>query len=221
LPKYLIDLSARHTKLKDLPSEFPVDLESLDLSFNCLTGLPKLPTDLSSLFLLGCNLKQVPKNLPSYLEVLDLSYNSKITEIKNVPTSVSTLMLDSTGISVINVKHLEDLICLSLNNTKVTDISVSGLPNNIEELHLNSNKITVIPADLPKYLRILYLNGTNVSVIPQTLPEYLGELYLENTLVNEINIPIRSLDILFLAGTRVSEEEKQKYRNENTSLFVS
>jgi Leucine-rich repeat (LRR) protein len=175
---------------------FNVNLQSLDLSDNKLTVLPKeisTLTNLQSLNLSWNSLTVLPKEISTLtnLQSLDLSWNS----LTVLPKEIGTLT---------NLQSLD----LSWNSLTVLPKEIGTLTN-LQLLYLSSNKLIDLPKeikDLTKLIK-LYINESSYQIDnldPEceilvlvsiknkisNLPCCLKELYLKKNIdINMIKIP--------------------------------
>nr|XP_033771081.1 podocan [Geotrypetes seraphini]XP_033771082.1 podocan [Geotrypetes seraphini] len=134
-------------------------LEELNLSYNKITSseihreaFRKLRL-LKSLDLSGNNLKTLPWALPKNLEILKLKEN----EISSIPKG-----------SLTGMAKLKEFY-LSNNKLKINSVytrawsELSGL----QLLDLSGNQLSHIPADLPESLEYLYLQNNKITTVPE------------------------------------------------------
>lgn len=197
----------------DLTSLFTVlsgcaQLNSLNLGFNLITGLPSNfvsilplqnltlsantsldPTDLSALGLHptlksltanSCNLTNLPSNLSSSttLEILNVSYN----QLNPVPSVVG---------SIVNLKQLY----LQGNGITGTVNSAIGNLTNITYLFLSNNSIQALPTTFQNLTKLIYLD-ISYNQISGALPSYFsGYTFLQYLVCNNnlITSPLPNL----------------------------
>ncbi|XP_029474169.1 podocan [Rhinatrema bivittatum] len=134
-------------------------LEELNLSYNKITSseihreaFRKLRL-LKSLDLSGNNLKSLPWALPKNLETLKLKEN----EISSIPKG-----------SLAGMAKLKELY-LSNNKLKVNSLYAGAWSQlaSLQLLDMSGNQMSSIPADLPESLEYLYLQSNKISTVPE------------------------------------------------------
>ncbi|XP_061593342.1 podocan isoform X2 [Cololabis saira] len=137
---------------------FLYTLTELNLSYNKLTS-PKINREafrklrvLEVLDLSGNNLHTMPLGLPRSLQVLEIKNN----KLRSIPDGALTGM-----------EKLQKLI-LSGNQLKLNSVYQGAWMDlsALTTLDLSSNQLTHIPSDLPESLEYLYLQSNRISSVP-------------------------------------------------------
>ena len=178
-----------------------VHLWFLDLSFNNIRRLPKLPNSLRELYLVSNKLATVEIPPLENLEILELGDN-RLTSIPlglECLVSLESLWLGKNRISQIRLPLLQNLRILNLQNNRLN--SVVGIPSFpcLEELYLSHNRLAVVDelACLPK-LRLLDVSYNHIkSLTTLTAFANLVELWANDNRIESIsdlpNLPLRGI----------------------------
>ncbi|KAM8874557.1 podocan isoform 3-T3 [Spinachia spinachia] len=154
-PSSLYRLHLKSNKLEKIPEgafDSLPNLRELYLQNNLLSNEGMDNETFSQLGSLECldlsnnNLSVVPEGLPRNLVLLHLEKNS----ISSIPAS-----------SLASVRNLEYLL---LHNNKLRSRSIH--PTAFQTLDLSSNQLSHIPSDLPESLEYLYLQSNRISSVP-------------------------------------------------------
>lgn len=196
LPKSLRKLFYNESfdAIKVLDIDLP-NLELLDLSYNNITRIERVPSNLKSLILIGSEKLEYIDKLPDSLEILDLSHSS-ISSIQ-IPPKLKKLRIVSCMLENIDFikpsDNLEELYCggnllskiealplmlKTLNCSKNTLKTLPELPTGLLSLDYSNNKIDRL-IELPE--KLVYLNTSNnkINAIP-VLPPKLTKLICNN-----------------------------------------
>lgn len=181
--------------------QLPDTLEFLNLKKSVISGLEKMPPNISRLYLdttemnkyidkipdsvkylnLGkCNLKNLKtsQNLKELI-LRNCNLNSKI----NFPASLTYLHLEKCRISV-PLELPDSLEYLAIMNSNLLDIS--DLPKSLKILNVHSNNLTTLP-ELPDLIE-LNICHNKFTTLPK-LPKTLNFLHCEHNDIQEIIEP--------------------------------
>jgi Leucine-rich repeat (LRR) protein len=179
---------------KDLSAGFPMDVFKL--------------TKLQSLRLNGCKLKSLPAELGtlSNLQILEIGGNP---DIKELPKEISKLtQLHKLGMSGIKAALPAEFSALkSMKNLEMVSCEVTEFPKvvldmpNMEDLNLNSNKMTSVPAEISK-LKNLKSLGLMFNALP-SIPASISELpNLERLLLHSNKLTVLPAELSKLSKLR-------------------
>lgn len=142
------------------------------------------------------------ETIEEYLEqentILSLQ-NIRIRKVPEIPTTVRSLILNSTKIE--EIPCLPNLISLSARVTPLKKII--QLPETLHHLYVSNTPIEELPA-LPKRLRNLHCNSTKIRFLP-ALPNTLEELWVNNTKLEELPDLPPNLETLWVYNTFLEE----------------
>uniref|UniRef100_A0A8D0DVT9 Podocan n=1 Tax=Salvator merianae TaxID=96440 RepID=A0A8D0DVT9_SALMN len=162
LPRRVKTLMILHNQISEIGrNDFATTyfMEELNLSYNKITSskihreaFRKL-RQLKSLDLSGNNLQTMPYGFPKNLQSLKL----KVNEISSIPRGTLTGM-----------SKLQELY-LSNNKLKVSSIYSGSWRDltSLKTLDMAGNQLTSIPADLPESLEYLYLQNNKITMVPE------------------------------------------------------
>ena len=133
------------------------NLTHLNCSYNQLTQLPELPTNLTFLNTSHCINLVTIESLPHSLEFIDCSYN-QINSLPDLPSNLKQLYCAVNTLNTLpnlpyNLTHID----CSFNNLT----SLPYLPENLAHINCSYNELTSLP-DLPTELGLLYNNPLNI-----------------------------------------------------------
>ena len=133
------------------------NLTHLNCSYNQITQLPELPSNLTFLDISHCVNLNLIESLPNSLEFFDCSYN-QINTLPDLPYNLKQLycafnILNSLPNLPYNLTHID----CSFNNLT----SLPYLPENLSHINCSYNNLTFLP-DLPIELGLLYNNPLNI-----------------------------------------------------------
>lgn len=124
-------------------------------------------------------------------ETIDLShmtlecFEEFITHLqfKNIRDTIQHIFAESSNLTIIpNLHKFKNLITLDLSNNKLTNIQ--SLPETLEELILDNNRLISFTHNLPN-LKRLKISNNNISEIK--LNNSLESIYLNNNPIDNIN----------------------------------
>lgn len=143
----------------------------------------------------------------SVLQYLSLSNNGLVVTLPLLPSSLTTLDLQSTGITSLPTLPSSGLQVLNVANCLVTSLPV--LPSTLLELYVNGTGVTSLPSPMPN-LTILNMSGCDLSItgVPTNLPSSLQILYIDNTQLNtftpDLSIVTPQLKELYMGSNQLS-----------------
>ena len=168
-----LDLS--HNHLRSIPSQLPIGLNRLMLSYNDIDGFNFVPfinlQFLEILYLDHNKISSIRRKSfysPHHVEGKDASLLKRLKKLALNGNSIST-------VEDFSFKSLYSLQRLTLANNLVQEVTkgtLTGLTN-LEYLDLRSNEISFIQADALgklKMLKYLYLKNNQLTVLPKSLP---------------------------------------------------
>jgi len=144
--------------------------EQLDLSYQRLKKMPKIPYGTKFLVCTGNFLEEVGRNLPDTIENILLTENL-FNEVPEVPDSVRCLSLSNNFIK--RVEYIPDFLeMIFLGENQISYIEY--FPDGLKVLYLQSNTLRDIP-ELPLALEELYIHDNRLNSLPE-LPKSLKKL---------------------------------------------
>jgi RHS repeat-associated protein len=186
--RHVNDLNLKNNNLVGNASTFSlvglINLNSLELTDNQLTGLPTLPT--SSLTYLDCINNQLPSlpSLPSSLTQLFCD-NNQLTTLPSLPSSLSWLYCNYNQLTTLPSLP-SSLSWLYCNYNQLT--TLPSLPSSLSRLYCNYNQLTGLP-NLPNNLLDLACTNNQLITLP-TLPNNLTYLLCYNNQLTGLpNLP--------------------------------
>ncbi|XP_078086500.1 leucine-rich repeat transmembrane protein FLRT3 [Mustelus asterias] len=211
--------------LTSIPTGIPHDSTTLFLQNNQINnaGIPRELLNLlkvETIYLYSNSLDEFPTNVPKYIKELHLQENNirtiSLDSLSKIPY-LERLHLDDNSVSAVSIeegafrenKYLK-LIFLSRNHLSSIPI---GLPNTIEELRLDDNRIATISENALRHLvglKRLVLDGnllTNQGLRDKVFMnlENLTELSLvRNILTSPPALPITNLQKLHLQENHIN-----------------
>lgn len=192
LPKNVVTCMLANNKLTHITTETTPDLMSINLATNEFEELELVGENLITVNVSYNKLTKMPK-LPNTVGRLLMSVN-KIEKIeKELPTNLKYFVASKCGITEISIKFPPEMDTLNLSENKLTMIK---LPDKVEELDLSHNEIesgheVILPADIS----ILKLNNNKLAYMPN-LPEGVVEIDLSNNELEELGEVPWSVEIL-------------------------
>ncbi|XP_032898829.1 decorin-like [Amblyraja radiata] len=165
--------------ISHVPDNMPNTLVELHLCDNKIKFVKKKPFDkMSNMFALELSRNPLlPKGIAKgAFEGLKSLYYLRITETglteipKDLPSSISEIHLDRNKILRVDAddfKNLHSLIRLRLSSNKIrhfANVTIGHMPN-LQDLHLDNNRLVAVPPGLPQHKNImaLYLNDNHVA----------------------------------------------------------
>lgn len=137
--------------------QFFENLSQLNCSYNNITELLNIPTQLTHLNTSYCVNLDTIGQLPSSLTYLNCSYN-QVSTLPTLPNSLEKLFCSVNTIDqIIYLPHNLTHIDCSFNN--LTELPY--LPNSLAHINCSYNQITALP-DLPPNLGLIYNNPLNI-----------------------------------------------------------
>ena len=133
------------------------NLTHLNCSYNQITQLPDLPSNLTYLNTSHCINLNLIESFPHSLEFIDCSYN-QINNLPDLPSNLKQLYCAFNSLNTLpnlpyNLTHID----CSFNNLT----SLPYLPENLAHINCSYNELTSLP-DLPADLGLLYNNPLNI-----------------------------------------------------------
>lgn len=163
------------------------NLEKLDVSFNKLTELPKLPNSIKRLIANNNKIEKVEvSELPS-LEFVTFSFNN----LTSLP---------------VYTDHLSKSLFCSHNHIKT--ISIELMVKSVEQLNLADNEITEIPIELFKLPRLSILNlvSNKITEIPDAIEQSnISSLFISQNPIKKLPKLPKSLDSLFASYCEIED----------------
>lgn len=173
------------------------NLTHLNCSYNQITQLPELPSNLIYLNSSHCINLSTIESFPHSLEFIDCSYN-QINILPDLPSNLKELYCAFNSLSLLpNLPyHLTHIDC-SFNNLT----SLPYLPENLVHINCSYNELTSLP-DLPLELGLLYNNPLNIfnndiecvgsysDIFEDLLGIYPSCLDSNNIITQNINLPL-------------------------------
>jgi len=176
LPSGLIDLNVGGCGLTAVPP-LPSGLEVLFLQNNPLLGdisPGEIPNSVTNLAIGNCGLTQIPI-LPPNLASLSIWQNS-ISIIENLPATLTNLFAQNSP-NITQLNNLPDsMTYLNFDNCNIS--IVDSLPTYCPQIDLNDNQITSIP-NFPINMNWFYAQNNNISSIPP-FPSTMQYLNMNN-----------------------------------------
>ncbi|XP_006128521.2 toll-like receptor 3 [Pelodiscus sinensis] len=211
-----------HLKLKQIPSDLPINITALDISHNQLNKLPPENfTKYSQLTYLNAGSNTLSKLHPELcqilplLKVLKLQHNQLYELTDNVFSSCSSLMELNLGYNIIKIKNnpfknLKNLSILDLSHNRLlsTKLGSQTQLENLRELVLSENRITELKREELDFLSNTSLTRLDLSSNPLNkfhtgCLRAIGNLYglvLNNMKLSENDTEKLCLE---LSGTRI------------------
>ncbi len=180
----LQDLSASIPSLTLLPS-----LKELYLDASTYTSLPDIPLSLTALYFGNTNITSIPSSyINSNLTTISISNNSVITDISNIPNTLTILQAGNcTSLTTLpsswppNLNTIELDGCSSLSNSSLP----TSWPSTLGVLVLANTTLNNIPSIAN--ISIQFLNLSNIpNLILPILPETLFDLNIESTGISSL-----------------------------------
>ncbi|MFK8037532.1 MAG: T9SS type A sorting domain-containing protein [Crocinitomicaceae bacterium] len=143
-------------------NSLPPSLTTLGVN-NCgLSVLPVLPPNLENL---SCGFNDISSygTLPATLKDLYISYCPNITQLVNLPDSMTKIQASDCNINYIDALPLHVSSFINLSNNQLT--SIPNFPDGIGLIDLDDNNISSIP-DFPSTLNTLRMENNNMSCWP-------------------------------------------------------
>jgi len=180
-----IDL--RNKNLTSIPNNIDIDIEYLDLSYNCLSTLPEnfeLFQKLKILFLSNNNFIRIPNVISKLKNLVMLSFrNNNLIEVDNIPNTINWLILTNNSIKqIVSLGHLYELRKLMLSGNLL-----NSLPNdiincqNLELIRLSNNKFEEVPKCIFKLNNLAWISMANNPCFPlPNLPDNINFLDKNN-----------------------------------------
>ena len=133
------------------------NLTHLNCSYNQITQLPNLPSNLNYLNTSHCVNLNLISSFPNSLEFIDSSYN-QINNLPDLPTNLKQIYCAFNTLNKLpnlpyNLTHID----CSFNNLT----SLPYLPENLAHINCSYNELTFLP-DLPAELGLVYNNPLNI-----------------------------------------------------------
>ncbi|XP_051891035.1 decorin-like [Pristis pectinata] len=167
--------------ISSVPDNMPKSLVELHICDNKINFVKKKPFDgMSNMFALELSRNPLlPKGIAkgAFQGLKSLFYlritETGLTEIpKDLPSSISEIHLDRNKILKVEMddfKNLNTLIRLRLSSNRIryfANRTLSHMPN-LQDLHLDNNRLFAIPPGLPQHKNImaLYLNDNQIAHI--------------------------------------------------------
>uniref|UniRef100_UPI00398F0742 leucine-rich repeat transmembrane protein FLRT3 n=1 Tax=Pristiophorus japonicus TaxID=55135 RepID=UPI00398F0742 len=211
--------------LTSIPTGIPDDSTTLFLQNNQINnaGIPRELLNLlkvETIYLYSNNLDEFPTNVPKYIKELHLQENNiraiSLDSLSKIPY-LERLHLDDNSVSAVSIEEgaFQDskyLRLMFLSRNHLSSIPI-GLPNTIEELRLDDNRIATISEDALRHLtglKRLVLDGnllTNQGLRDKVFMNLvnLTELSLvRNILTSPPNLPITNLQKLHLQENHIN-----------------
>ena len=136
---------------------------------------------------------------PKTLETLHIE-KQLLTDVRNLPTSLKTLILDGNYIETIDLSRQKSLKKLSLNNNRVKYLR--DIPESLEELYLDNNQISRLDLDGLSKLRVLHCRN-NSSLRIENIPASMVDLRVEE------GNPLIVLDYAFVPSGTADQEARR------------
>ena len=244
----LVSLSLSNNKITTLPRKmdriFP-KLKNLDISYNQIKDLGRLPRAISDLRAQNNKIEKLPENIKTYTCLCRMNLaNNSIQEIPSLPSSLQSLNLVNNKLKRIDYNHVQDLAHLYVMNNEldsmpkiksqqlndyfccynmIKEIRVDIMtPLTIRFIDLSFNSITTIPDDLFKLpIFALVLPGNNIKTISNKIST-MSSLSLLNLSYNPIeSLPLlpESLEELHLANCKLTQLDPKLQNLENLYTF--
>ncbi|XP_043402045.1 toll-like receptor 3 isoform X2 [Chelonia mydas] len=211
-----------HLKLKQIPSDLPINITALDISHNQLNKLPPANlTKYSQLIYLDAGSNSLSKLQPELcqtlplLKVLKLQHNQLRELTDNVFASCASLTELNLGSNIIEIKgnpfkNLKNLNILDVSHNRLLSTKLGSQPQleSLRELVLSENKITELKKEELDFLSNASLNRLDLSSNP--LKEFhtgclhaIGNLY--GLVLNNVELGENLTEklCLELSGTRI------------------
>lgn len=173
------------------------NLTHLNCSYNQITQLPELPSNLIYLNSSHCINLSTIESFPHSLEFIDCSYN-QINILPDLPSNLKELYCAFNSLSLLpNLPYYLTHIDCSFNNLT----SLPYLPENLVHINCSYNELTSLP-DLPSELGLLYNNPLNIfnndiecvgsysDIFEDLLGIYPSCLDSNNIITQNINLPL-------------------------------
>ena len=179
IPSTLICLNISHNELKQAESfESIVNLKELDISYNHLKSLPKLPNKLEKFNAEHNEMNEVTKVTTKNLNVLQLNSNKfiRLPDIKD--SHISYIYIRDNHLQTLETSN----ICNFIKKIDITNNKIEEIPNElynfkkIQYLGLSNNRIKMISPEISLMnLTSLFISENNISELPP-LPKGLTTL---------------------------------------------
>ena len=187
----LVELKCPHNFLGVVPVQLPLCMKKLDLSHNCMRELGEEIGDLPNLEVLNISfnrLTHLPK-LPMSL----LHFNAERNQIaRSVPltvTQLNTLQLNHNVLERIPDIKGSRAAVLMMRNNKLKRINATDVSKMTKRIDLTNNQIEEIPSALCKFVAIQSWNFSmnRISSIPMEVSSVrLTSLFLSETNISDL-----------------------------------
>ena len=182
-------------------------LKKLEIEFSDRDKLEGGPKNPKELYILLWNLRDLKEKLHLPEDIYKL-YSSKVLNLNgqrlnNLPDSIKVLR----NLKKLNIRN---------NNLRILP---TYLPQSLEELYLDENKLKELP-DLPNKLRVLYADTNELEKLPDKLPDSLFLLSVNNNKLKKFpkKMP-KNLEQLFMSNNP-AREEWERIKREYPDLDV-
>lgn len=177
----LLKLNASNCKLNDYNFFISQTIEELDLSSNDFMYL-----DFSSIDI----------NLPN-LTKIDLSNNLLLNSITGFTSKIKEIIVNkSPNLEILNLENVINLEKINISETKIQDLDVKNLSNNIQEYSISKSKI-----DIEEYL------DSGVEIVNLENNDLFGSLTIKNTNLKMLNLSNNKLEEITFEGDFINLEE--------------
>ncbi|ORY48464.1 L domain-like protein [Rhizoclosmatium globosum] len=204
-----VTLLSLSTNLIGMATNWPPALQELYLNDATLTGaFPSFnkTTALQRISIDNSNLSGRLPTLPNTLTYVGLSSNSLITDVSNLPSSLTALTLQASGSG--RMPSLKSLT--RLKELRISDCNFSGdfplLPDSLTLMEVSGTNFTGPFPALPKSLQSVILDDTPLTGSFPTLPNSIAGVIINNVPLSG-SIPAWDSSALYsvqLSGTKLS-----------------
>jgi len=188
-------------------------VEVVDLSWNDISEIPKLPDNTHSLFMLYNRLEDV-NDVFGNLVTINLSGN-KISRFEFVPEKCETLMISNNNLEEFpiltgKIKKL-DISGNNIVNVPITDMYDKERLPKLEILWMSNNNIRKLPWNMICQNSLIDIQGghNNIEIWESRFYTQLRDLELEHNKIKEIPCLFEGIDYLDLSSNKLIKLEKE------------
>lgn len=245
----LLQLDLRDNKLTELPKNFDSicpRLRTLNISFNQIKELPKLPMCIAELDASFNALQELPENFDNYTCMFRCSLsNNKISNIGKIPPAMQYFNINNNWVEKIGQNSLPDLghlyamgnrlqkipsfkvSCLTdvtLRYNYITKVKLKYFIETVRSIDLSYNQITEIPDDIFTLTSLyeLILPGNQLKTISPSIAEsFITKLNLSSNPIESLPVLPDSLEELYISSCNLTEIDKNVAEAKNLVKLIA